>query len=181
MWQQVPHSTNSLQPGKPSAYRSLCIDSVKMTALSILSKKSEQKEHSGPDVTCQIQRPGAERRMDVLQRNSTPSLMGKLMAPLRKSQAKERQALQWCKGNFLASAPGKFPGHRKPSCREKGILVQTQGMAVHNQPRVPGNLVGVKCFLLVHLFSRRFSLGSPPVLLTTLQFMLQSRRIQKEL
>ena len=35
-------------------------------------------------------------------------------------------------------------------------------MAVHNSPRVPGNLVGVKCFLLVHLFSRRFSLGSPP-------------------
>ena len=64
-----------------------------MTALSILSKKSEQKEHSEPDVTCQIQRPGAERRIDVLQRNSAPSLMGKLMAPLRKSQAKERQAL----------------------------------------------------------------------------------------
>ena len=69
------------------------IDSRKMTALSILSKKSEQKEHTGPDVTCQIQRPGAERRTDVLQRNSAPSLMGKLMTPLRKSQAKDRRAL----------------------------------------------------------------------------------------
>ena len=86
-----PHS-NSLQPGKPRAYWSLRIDSLKMTALSILSMKSEQKEHTGPDVTGQIQRPGAERT-DVLQRNSAPSLMGKLMTPLRKSQAKDRRAL----------------------------------------------------------------------------------------
>ena len=75
-----PHSPNSLQPGKPRAYRNLRIDSLRMTALSVLSKKSGQKEHTGPDVACPAQRPDAERRTHVLQRNSAPSLMGKLMA-----------------------------------------------------------------------------------------------------
>ena len=75
-----PHCTSPLQPGKPHAYSSLRIDSLKMTALRTLSKKREQKQHTGPDATCQTQRPDAERRTDVLPRNSAPSVMGKFMA-----------------------------------------------------------------------------------------------------
>lgn len=96
-------------------------------------------------------------------------------------KAKKRRCEHYndVKATSQPSTSGKLPGHSKPSCRERGIFAWTERMAVHNQARVPGNTVGVNCFLLVHLFSRRFSLLFPPSSLNYSAIYAEGEIIQK--
>lgn len=159
-------STMILQPGKPNAYKSSYINFLKTTSLSILSKKSFWKENIAPDVTCQIQGTDAEGKTC-----SSETHRGILppphwwesschLGPLIKS--KERRCKHYDDAK-ATSQPSTSVNSRDTVNQAAGrgeLLSRPKGW-LFTIRQVPGNIVGVKCFLLVHLFSRRFSLLFP--------------------